>query len=214
MRLLRTACGLLLPILVGCGTIVRPSDLRPPLHPLLESPARPAGLDSLGTLDAVDEGAVGGDADPDLADGRRALVLRALGRLDGADLDDLALVRAAFADARLDGAPEGMSLAALRERSRPRQGAPRPADLVFFDGAGFGPRVGVVTQVLRGGVVEAAFVTRGAVRRIRLDPRRPDVRRTDGRIVNTFVRPKRRDDPPGTAYLAGQLVESVRTLLD
>jgi hypothetical protein len=211
---LRTTSPLLALLLAGCGAIVRPSELRPALHPLLEgtSSARPSGLQV-----AEDDPAAGTDADADLAGQRRALVDRALQALDG-DHEvhgDAALVRAAFADARLDCAPEAFtSVDALRARSRPRRGRPRPADLVFFAGADFGPRVGVVTRVLRGGVVEAAFIARGAVRRIRFDVRRADQRRVDGGIVNTFVRPKRKDDPPGTAYLAGQLVDSVRTLLD
>ncbi len=214
MGLEHTTPPLLVLLLAGCGSLVRPSELRPALHPLLEgsATARPAALPP-----ERDEASSGTDADSELAAQRRALIQRALQALDGKrGLDgDAALVRAAFAETRLDAAPDAFaSVQTLRERSRPRRGRPRPADLVFFAGVDFGPRVGLVTRVLRGGVVEAMFIARGAVRRIRFDVRRPDERRVDGNIVNTFVRPKRRDDPPGTAYLAGQLVDSVRTLLD
>jgi len=202
----------------GCSTVVRPSELRPALHPLLErsshGPPLPLRATSYGALTPTDR-------DGELAGQRRALVARALRRLDGArtlegrPVADLALVRAAFGPLRLDAAPErAATVSVLRRRARRREGPPRPADLVFLYGDGGPLRVGVVRRHRPNGVLEVALVTRGAVRTIRLDPRRPHLRRHHGEIINTFVRAKRRGDPAHTAYLAGERLESVRALLD
>ena len=148
----------------------------------------------------------------------RRAALAALGPLVGArtladaPATDLALVRAAFADA--PGArSHAATLGALRRDARKVSGAPRPADLLFFHGAGGAAEVAIVRSVGGDGVIDAIAVTRGAVRAIVIDSAHPDARRRGGRIVNTFLRARRPGDEAGAAYLAGQLLD-VRSLID
>ncbi len=181
--------------LVGCSSLVRPDDLRPAPHPLLEA----FGRASAGHLRPLG-GTATDDTPPPRAD-RRAL-RRALDGLEGRrDLDpaglDRAVGRAAGVDARADG-----------RRIAPSEA--RAGDMLVFAEAPGVPRRAWVRARKARGVIEALAVTRGAVRRIVVDPAHPDARRRGGHIVNTFLRARRPDDDPGARYLAGQLLIEVR----
>jgi hypothetical protein len=163
------------------------------------------------------------DADPELAAGRRALLLRAASMIEGRPLggpapaSEAGLLAELLGELSLGGAPRGPDpdLADWLESARPRHGRLRTGDLVVFRRvADEVPRVAVVLTVHRDGLVEALASTREAWRRIRLHPERPAVRRASGRILNTFIRTRRADDAPGQAYLAGQLIDAVYTMLD
>jgi len=99
----------------------------------------------------------------------------------------------------------------LRRGALYRNRLPRLGDLVLFAGTGTRPRgpshVAVVVGVAPDGTLEVIGWRRGVVRRDRVNPIHPSSRRLDGRIVNSFVRVIRRDDPPGTRYLAGELLD-------
>jgi hypothetical protein len=83
----------------------------------------------------------------------------------------------------------------------------RPGDLVFFDlGGGCGEHVGIVEAVEAGGRVQFREARAGVVRVSYLHPGQPGVRRDRGRLVNTFLRPKRKGDAPATRYHAGELL--------
>lgn len=217
-------------LLCGCAGVVRPTDLRPASHPLLESivprtrmlplartePPREARVEPAEATEAP-RPAVDETRPPDdrAAVRARKAALAALQPLVGArtideqPASDLALLRAVYGD-RLDGAS---TLAALRRRTAV-VATPRPADLVFFYGAGGAAEVAVVRSVGGDGVIDAVAVTRGAVRTIVVDPGHPHVRRRAGRVVNTFLRARRKGDEAGAAYLAGQLVIDARALID
>ena len=95
-------------------------------------------------------------------------------------------------------------------------GKPRAGDLVFFHGTtsgkpqkGHNPSlVGVVERVDSNGTV--FFITQmgNVVDRSRATPSRPHVRRdeTTGKVLNSFLRNKRRGDGQDTAYMAGELL--------
>lgn len=103
-----------------------------------------------------------------------------------------------------------------------RRGGARPGDLVLFHNTRDANRnralddgwtdVGVVVRT-RGARIEFVFL-RGARAQLGvLDLRRPHRRRSrGGRLTNTFMRIKRRDDPPRTPYLAGQLLAGFASL--
>lgn len=210
----RCALVLLLGALTGCGGLVRPSELRPPPHPLLEGFGFGEGAPAPAATSER-------DTQPALAKARRRLIQRNLKRvlgerrLEGEPAADLALVRAAYEGLGLDSAPERASTTGgLRRRARARTSAPRTGDLAFFHEAPGVPRVGVVYARRADGVVEVVCVTRGAVRLTRVDPARPHLRRDGKEVVNTFLRARRPGDKPGSAYLAGALLGDFRTLLD
>lgn len=143
---------------------------------------------------------------------RRLDALISKRKIEGRKATELALLRAAF-----DGtgyardAQSVRKIGALRRAGR-RVSAPRTGDLLLFRTAGNTPGL-AITRRVRGTVIEAVAITRGAARLIRLDLRRPTVRRASGRIVNTFLRTIRAGDRPRTAYLAGQLLNQVRDVL-
>ncbi len=197
---------LLAGLVAGCGGLVQPSSLRPPGHPLLEgiaarpglAPVRPRPLRATPTDDPL---------------ATRAAIVRALDRTLGRrDLDDLGLAAEAFTPLGYAGRRASRSLGALRRASRPRRGAARPGDLLLLHSAPRAPDLCVVRARLAGGVLEAACVTRGRVRRARFDPAHPNDRRRAGRVVNTFLRPVAPGDMEG-ARLAGALLFEIRTLL-
>lgn len=135
--------------------------------------------------------------------------------INGEPAADMRLVRTVFADLPVRRDPAGTDdVTEFRDVLPARTGAPKPLDLVFFEAPGFGPRVGIVRSVADDGTAEAAFVTRAAVRTIRFRLDDPHTRRIGRRVINSFIRKKSRRDPRGTAYLAGALFESVRTLVD
>jgi len=132
-----------------------------------------------------------------------------------------AFVREILAAAGVTLAPPGAGAGALA-RLRAGLGArgavyrdhlPWAGDLVFLRGtvagAGAAPtHVAVVVEVALDGTVSALGWRDGAPRRDRLNPYHPTRRRLDGRIVNSYVRTIRPDDPPGTRYLAGELLDA------
>src|SRR5690348_15550051 len=80
--------------------------------------------------------------------------------------------------------------------------APRKGDLVVFDDG----KTGVVIDK-DGERVRFLYVKAGAVREGVLSTERPDRRRDGrGRLLNSYVRARKEDDPPGTRYLAGECV--------
>ena len=106
--------------------------------------------------------------------------------------------------------PLGPVVAPL-ETSSPRLATPEPGDEeLFADTGADGPRVGIVERVGEGG--EVGFRYRRGDRSLRgvLNLRRPDVRRQGGRILNSYLRVRRRDDPPDARYLAGELLVGFR----
>ena len=99
--------------------------------------------------------------------------------------------------------------------------AARPGDVLFFQTQGppptrrapevascqFPDHVGIVSRVDDDGRIAFVEARDGHVRRSYADPRRPQLRRDGmGRVVNTFLRPKRPDDPANTPNFAGEMV--------
>ncbi|WP_447978993.1 CHAP domain-containing protein [Candidatus Nitrospira bockiana] len=113
----------------------------------------------------------------------------------------------------------------VRAHGRLHRGpAVRRGDLVFFDDTwdfnGDGlvndplTHVGVVERVESDGTI--VFISRvsGAVERYRMNLASPHVHRSqDGRVLNDYMRRKRRNDPEGTRYLTGQLFATFGTRL-
>ena len=133
-------------------------------------------------------------------------------RLYGQPVNDLAMVKATFNG--IVGIAPINSLTELRGRTEARRdGGTQPGDLMFFGGDQHVPAVAIVHRVIDNRTIEAAAVTRGAVRFIRVSPLDPHTRRRGGKVVNTFLRPKLPNDPQGTPHLAGQLLEDVRVLV-
>jgi hypothetical protein len=88
----------------------------------------------------------------------------------------------------------------------------RPGDLLFFDleGEGCGDHVGLVEAVDDEGRITFKESRAGQIRRSFVAPAAPSVRRSnDGRILNTFLRSKRIDDPPDARYFAGEMLCAV-----
>jgi hypothetical protein len=86
--------------------------------------------------------------------------------------------------------------------------AARAGDVVFFDlGDGCAGHVGLIESVDADGRVAFREARDGSVRHSYVQASRPAVRRDDqGRILNTFLRPRRPEDPPQTRYFAGDML--------
>jgi hypothetical protein len=87
----------------------------------------------------------------------------------------------------------------------------RAGDVVFFalDGARCGTHAGLVEAVEAGRI---AFRERrdGETRLSFATPAAPATRRDpQGRILNTFLRPRRPEDPPGLRYFSGEMLCAV-----
>jgi hypothetical protein len=90
----------------------------------------------------------------------------------------------------------------------------RPGDVVFFDTRSRGEeelacsdRVGLVESVDAAGRITFLESRAGQLYRGYVDPRQPLARRAEGgEIANSFLRPKRLDDPDGTRYFAGEML--------
>jgi hypothetical protein len=86
----------------------------------------------------------------------------------------------------------------------------RPGDVVFFDLGGrnrCADHAGVVDTVDPTGRISFRESRGGIVRLSYAHPGQPHLRRAvDGRVLNTFLRIRREDDPPGARYLAGSLM--------
>ncbi|MEP6652488.1 MAG: CHAP domain-containing protein [Myxococcales bacterium] len=97
--------------------------------------------------------------------------------------------------------------------------AARPGDVLFFQTQVSLPptapglascqlpdHVGIVSRVDDDGRISFVEARDGHVRQSYADPRRPQLRRDGmGRVVNTFLRPKRADDPTDTPNFAGEM---------
>ncbi len=84
----------------------------------------------------------------------------------------------------------------------------RRGDVLFFDmGSGCGDHTGLVETVEPGGRIGFRERRDGDTRHSYVTAGVPYVRRDDkGRVLNTFLRPKRMDDGPGTRYFAGEML--------
>lgn len=95
--------------------------------------------------------------------------------------------------------------------------AARPGDVVFFDTAGSAARApecadhaGIVTDVDARGRIAFIEVRDGHVRTSYVHPGLPAVRRdANDEVLNSFLRPKKIDDPPDRRYFAGQMLCAV-----
>jgi hypothetical protein len=87
----------------------------------------------------------------------------------------------------------------------------RDGDVVFFDtGTGCGGHVGVVESAESSGRIGFREWRDGSSRHSFVTPRSPLVRRDDqGRVLNTFLRIKRMEDPTETPYFAGEMLCAV-----
>jgi hypothetical protein len=106
----------------------------------------------------------------------------------------------------------------MRERHQPiAPSQARPGDIVFFDlavddgtGGDCGAHGGVVEEVDPEGRIAFREARGGTVRQSYLHPGEPATRRDPrGRLLNTFLRPRRPDDPPATRYYAGEMLCAV-----
>jgi hypothetical protein len=87
----------------------------------------------------------------------------------------------------------------------------RAGDVVFFDleGRGCASHAGLV-EAVDGGRLTFREERDGQVRRSYADPTEPRSRRDQrGRILNSFLRPRRREDPPGVRYFSGDMLCAV-----
>jgi hypothetical protein len=103
----------------------------------------------------------------------------------------------------------------LADNGRPvRPAQARPGDVVFFSLAGDGPdHVGLVEAVDSDGRIVFREARDGQIRHSYVQASAPSSRRDhQGRVLNTFLRPKRPDDPPYLRYFAGELLLGVLRL--
>jgi hypothetical protein len=110
-----------------------------------------------------------------------------------------------------DGSP-GALFGYLRSQHEPVPPArARAGDLVFFALGGpdqdCGDHVGLVESARDDGALTFREVRDGRVHHSVAHPTRPRIRRDErGRIVNSFLRPIRADDPRGSRYFAGDML--------
>jgi hypothetical protein len=84
--------------------------------------------------------------------------------------------------------------------------------VVFFDldGRGCASHAGLVEAVDRSGRITFRERRDGEIRRSYADPADPRTRRDgQGRILNTFLRARRLEDPPGLRYFSGEMLCAV-----
>ena len=87
----------------------------------------------------------------------------------------------------------------------------RGGDVLFFDsGEGCGTHTGLVETAEPGGRLGFREWRGGSSRHSYVSPGQPFLRRDGkGRIMNTFLRPKRVEDPVETTYFAGEMLCAV-----
>lgn len=98
----------------------------------------------------------------------------------------------------------------------------RPGDVLFFDTRGrtddelyCSDRVALVESVDAAGRIAFLESRGGHFYRGYVDPRQPLTRRDQrGEIANSFLRPKRLDDPDGTRYFAGEMLCGIARVRD
>ncbi len=127
---------------------------------------------------------------------RRAVVRRGEALIGRPFASDEALIAAAL----------GRPLARRARQRWHQRPAPQPADLVAFS-VGKRAKLGLVIA-REGPRLTFIHLLGGRARRGWLHLQQPHRRRLPGddRVANSFIRPRRPDDPPGTRYLAGQLL--------
>ncbi|HEY0709430.1 MAG TPA: CHAP domain-containing protein [Polyangia bacterium] len=99
-----------------------------------------------------------------------------------------------------------------REQAFVSARAARPGDVLFFaiSGPTCADHTGVVEAVDDIGRITFREVRGGQVRTSYVHPGDPTARRwSDGRVVNSFLRPRRTDDPPAARYFAGEMLCAV-----
>ena len=84
----------------------------------------------------------------------------------------------------------------------------RDGDVIFFDtGTGCSDHAGVVESAEASGRIGFREWRGGSVRHSFATPKSPwDRRDAQGKILNTFLRPKHMEDPAETRYFAGEMV--------
>jgi hypothetical protein len=100
----------------------------------------------------------------------------------------------------------------MREQfAQVQPGEARGGDVLFFDlGSGCGGHTGLVETSESGGRIGFREWRDGSSRHSYVSPREPLLRRDGrGRIMNTFLRPKRMEDPAETAYFSGEMLCAV-----
>jgi hypothetical protein len=87
----------------------------------------------------------------------------------------------------------------------------RPGDVLAFEiDEGCGDHLALVEEVAPAGRITFREWRDGQLRRSYADPRAPRTRRDDqGRVLNTFLRIKRPDDPAHARYFAGEMLCAV-----
>lgn len=221
------AAGLAAGLLAGCAGSVRPEG--PPPRPKAAAPVRPRDCCVAATPSPAQR-AIGQTAAAFVGAKR----IEARGRRFPFDCSGLA--RAVYLRHGVDlydgveagDAANGVRLIYRHVASRGvvHEGPDaRPGDIVFFhntwDRNGDGrlndllTHVGIVERVERDGtVVFVSRVSRG-IERYRMNLAHPGVHRTpDGRVLNDYLRRKRRADPANTRYLAGELFAGFGRLAD
>jgi hypothetical protein len=96
-----------------------------------------------------------------------------------------------------------------REQAFVSPRAARPGDVLFFaiSASTCADHTGVVEAVDDIGRITFREVRAGQVRTSYVHPGDPTARRwSDGRVVNSFLRPRRTDDPPAAKYFAGEML--------
>jgi hypothetical protein len=207
----------MLAALVGCAPYVAPAagegflttpfrsqipELEPPAPPVRRASRRPPAL-ALARIDPPLEKMITAK----LAPGEKAAA---------PGLAPAALVEGSL---RLRGVRFGTDgdVASLYEYMRLEQAlvpasAARTGDVLFFQVASeaCADHAGVVEAVDSGGRITFREVRGGTVRTSYVHPAEPSLRRgSDGRIMNTFLRPRRTDDPPAARYFAGEMLCAV-----
>jgi hypothetical protein len=108
-----------------------------------------------------------------------------------------------------DGTPESLYAYVRFSHALVPPAQARPGDIVFFDMGehGCGEHLGLVEAVEGEGRITFRESRGGVVRRSFVHPGEPRVRRdTGGRVLNTFLRPRRMEDPPEARYFAGEML--------
>jgi len=119
-----------------------------------------------------------------------------------------------------DGQPTTLYAYFLYAQALVPAAAARTGDVLFFATSpggrgGCGDHAGVVESVDAGGRITFLESRGGEMRRSFVDPSRPTLRRdARGRVLNTFLRPKRIDDPADARYTAGEMLCAVGRVRD
>lgn len=84
------------------------------------------------------------------------------------------------------------------------------ADLIHFEGLPRTPNIAVVIKKNNEGLIKAIAPIHGRIQYFWLSPEKPNTRRKNGRIYNSFIRSKKVSDKD-RRYLAGSLVREYRS---